>query len=119
ALAEVVDAPVHAVQPRDGQERLRDDQVVEAGGVRLRSIRTPGHATDHVAFFEEDAGALFTGDAVLGRGTTVVNPPDGDLGAYLRSLRRMQDLSPRTIYPGHGPTVFDAGGKLEEYVAQR
>ncbi len=62
---------------------------------------------------------MFTGDAVLGRGTTVVNPPDGDLSAYLRSLRRMQDLHPRTIYPGHGPTVFDARAKLEEYVAHR
>src|SRR5205823_4087797 len=63
--------------------------------------------------------ALFTGDAVLGRGTTVINPPDGDLAAYLRSLRRMQELTPATIYPGHGPTVFQARDKLEEYVAHR
>ena len=68
---------------------------------------------------EESAGALFTGDAVLGRGTTVINPPDGDLGAYLRSLARMRELAPRTIYPGHGPTVFDGRSKLQEYVAHR
>ena len=72
-----------------------------------------------MAFFDEADGALFTGDAVLGRGTTVVNPPDGDLSAYLRSLSRMQELRPRTIYPGHGPTVFDGKAKLEEYVAHR
>ena len=52
-------------------------------------------------------------------GTTVVNPPDGDLVAYLRSLHRMRDLSPRTIFPGHGPTVFDGSAKIEEYIAHR
>ncbi|MFN2545376.1 MAG: MBL fold metallo-hydrolase [Actinomycetota bacterium] len=118
-LAELVDAPVLAAAPQPGQEQLRDDQVVEVGGARLRSVRTPGHASDHVAFLIEDGGALFTGDAVLGRGTTVINPPDGDLTAYLRSLDRMRDVSPRTIYPGHGPTVFDAPGKLREYVEHR
>jgi len=118
-LAEETGAPVLAFRPEDGQERLRDDEVVEIGGARLRCVRTPGHSADHVAFFEEDAGALFTGDAVLGRGTTVINPPEGDLTAYLRSLDRMRGLAPRTIYPGHGPTVFDGPAKLEEYVAHR
>jgi glyoxylase-like metal-dependent hydrolase (beta-lactamase superfamily II) len=62
---------------------------------------------------------LFTGDAVLGRGTSVIDPPEGDLMRYMRSLKRMQDLSPRTIYPGHGPVVLRAAGKLAEYVAHR
>ena len=118
-LAELTGAQVFAAQPQAGQSRLREDQVIPAGGVSLRAVRTPGHATDHIAFFDPASNALFTGDAVLGRGTTVVNPPDGDLVAYLRSLRRMQELSPRTIYPGHGPTVFDGKAKLEEYVAHR
>jgi len=118
-LAELTGAPVYAARPLDGQDRLKDEQQVEVGGVTLRAIRTPGHATDHLAFLDSDGGALFTGDAVLGRGTTVVNPPDGDLAQYLRSLRRMQELRPRTIYPGHGPTVFDGKAKLEEYVAHR
>jgi glyoxylase-like metal-dependent hydrolase (beta-lactamase superfamily II) len=118
-LAELVDAPVLAAAPRPGQERLRDDHAVGVGGAELRSVRTPGHATDHIAFYEGSSGALFTGDAVLGRGTTVINPPDGDLAAYLRSLDRMRELSPRTIYPGHGPTVFDGPGKLREYAEHR
>jgi glyoxylase-like metal-dependent hydrolase (beta-lactamase superfamily II) len=118
-LAELTGSPVYAAHPQPEQGRLRDDQLVEVGGARLRAIRTPGHAADHVAFVDDRAGALFTGDAVLGRGTTVINPPDGDLSAYLRSLRRMQELRPRTIYPGHGPTVFDGRSKLEEYVAHR
>src|SRR5438105_1969359 len=118
-LAELTGAPVLAAQPQSGQSRLRDDQIVEVGGAGLRAVRTPGHASDHLAFLDDGDGALFTGDAVLGRGTTVINPPDGDLAAYLRSLRRMRDLRPRTIYPGHGPTVFDGPAKLEEYIAHR
>ena len=63
-----------------------------------------------MAFFEPDSGALFTGDAVLGRGTSFIDPPGGDLVAYLRSLKRMAALEPRTIYPGHGP-VGAAGAR--------
>jgi glyoxylase-like metal-dependent hydrolase (beta-lactamase superfamily II) len=72
-----------------------------------------------VAFFEATDGALFTGDAVLGRGTSVIDPPEGDLVAYLRSLHRMRELRPRTIYPGHGPVVLRAMDKLGEYLEHR
>jgi len=82
-------------------------------------VATPGHSPDHVAFLEERHRGLFTGDAVLGRGTSVIDPPEGDLTAYLRSLQRMRELSPRVLYPGHGPVVFDGPGKLEEYVEHR
>jgi glyoxylase-like metal-dependent hydrolase (beta-lactamase superfamily II) len=119
ALSRQVGAPVMAFRPGPGQERIRDQQVVEADGVRLRVVHTPGHTADHVVLWASAQGALFTGDAVLGRGTSVVNPPEGDLTAYLRSLRRMQALEPRVLYPGHGPTVFEAAAKLEEYVSHR
>jgi glyoxylase-like metal-dependent hydrolase (beta-lactamase superfamily II) len=119
ALSRRVGAPVMAFRPGPGQERLRDQQVVEADGVRLRVVHTPGHSADHVVLWAAAQGALFTGDAVLGRGTSVVDPPEGDLAAYLHSLRRMQALEPRVLYPGHGPTVFDAAAKLDEYVAHR
>jgi glyoxylase-like metal-dependent hydrolase (beta-lactamase superfamily II) len=118
-LARDVGAPVMAFRPGPGQERLRDQQPVEAGGVRLLAVHTPGHTADHVVFWAAEQAALFTGDAVLGRGTSVVDPPQGDLGAYVRSLRRMQALGPRVVYPGHGPTVFDPAAKLEEYLAHR
>lgn len=119
ALAREVGAPVLTFRPGPGQERVRDQQVVEANGVRLQVVHAPGHTADHVVLWAAAQGALFTGDAVLGRGTTVVNPPEGDLAAYLRSLRRMQALGARVLYPGHGPTVFDAAAKLDEYVAHR
>jgi glyoxylase-like metal-dependent hydrolase (beta-lactamase superfamily II) len=103
----------------DGAEHLRDGQVVRAGGAALTVIATPGHTADHVAFLEPAARALFTGDAVVGRGTSFIDPPGGDLAQYLRSLARMQELEARTIYPGHGPVVLDAPAKLREYVDHR
>jgi glyoxylase-like metal-dependent hydrolase (beta-lactamase superfamily II) len=93
--------------------------VLRAGGVSLTAVHTPGHTSDHMVFFEPSVGALFSGDAVVGRGTTFIDPPEGDLAQYLRSLERMRGLGARTIYPGHGPVVFDAPGKLEEYVRHR
>src|SRR5205823_5040684 len=105
--------------PEDGQGRLRDEQVVSAGGVHLRVLHTPGHTADHVVFLAEGTGAMFTGDSVLGRGTAIIDPSEGDLALYLRSLRRMREARPRVIYPGHGPTVFDAVAKIREYEAHR
>ena len=103
-----------------GAERLRDGAAVPgAGDAELDAVHTPGHSADHVAFFEPPTRALFTGDAVVGRGTSFIDPPDGDLTAYLASLQRMLELRPRTIYPGHGPVVVDAPAKLREYLTHR
>ncbi|HEX7246545.1 MAG TPA: MBL fold metallo-hydrolase [Actinomycetota bacterium] len=118
AFAARVGAPLHAFRLA-GAQHLRDGQEVTAGGLTLTAVHTPGHASDHVAFHARAHGALFTGDAVLGRGTSFIDPPDGDLAQYLRSLARMQELAPRTIYPGHGPVVLDAPAKLREYVDHR
>jgi glyoxylase-like metal-dependent hydrolase (beta-lactamase superfamily II) len=118
-LAERTGAPVHAARPPAGGERLHDGDRIRSGGVELVAVATPGHAPDHVAFLLEPERALFTGDAVLGRGTSVLDPPEGELNAYLRSLHRMREFRPRTIHPGHGPLVLDAVAKLDEYVAHR
>jgi glyoxylase-like metal-dependent hydrolase (beta-lactamase superfamily II) len=118
AFAARVDAPLRAAK-LDGAERLRDHEEIRAGDVSITAVATPGHTPDHVAFFVPAEGALFTGDAVLGRGTSVLDPPEGDLARYLTSLRTMLDLAPRTIYPGHGPVVLDARGKLREYLDHR
>ncbi|MFN2589679.1 MAG: MBL fold metallo-hydrolase [Actinomycetota bacterium] len=118
-LSELTGAAARAWAPWDGERAIGDGDEVRGGGVRLRAVHTPGHTSDHLVFFEPDAGALFTGDAVLGWGTSVVDPPDGDLAAYLRSLEQMRALRPRTLYPGHGPVVDDADGKLREYLGHR
>jgi glyoxylase-like metal-dependent hydrolase (beta-lactamase superfamily II) len=118
-LAAMTGAPVHAAHPTEGMERLRDGQVLRMPGIDLVAVATPGHTADHVAFLLEPDRGLFTGDAVLGRGTSVIDPPEGDLAQYLRSLHRMRDLEPRTILPGHGPIVLDAVAKLDEYLEHR
>jgi glyoxylase-like metal-dependent hydrolase (beta-lactamase superfamily II) len=93
--------------------------VLASGGASLQTVATPGHSPDHVAFWCAEIGGLFTGDAVLGRGTSVIDPPEGDLVAYLRSLRRMRELGPRTVYPGHGPVALRGTAKLDEYLEHR
>jgi glyoxylase-like metal-dependent hydrolase (beta-lactamase superfamily II) len=118
-LARLSGAPVRAFRPEPSEERLGNGQTVEGGCVSLRVVHTPGHAPDHVVFHDVSAGVLFTGDAVLGRGTSVVDPEDGDMRAYLRSLTAMAALRPRVLYPGHGPVVWAAGAKLAEYVEHR
>jgi glyoxylase-like metal-dependent hydrolase (beta-lactamase superfamily II) len=118
-LAEASGAPLYAFRPEEGEQRLVEGQVVETGVVRFRTVHTPGHTADHVSFLLEPDGFLFTGDAVLGRGTSVIDPPEGDMAAYARSLQKMVDLEPKTIYPGHGPVIFTPRGKLEYYVRHR
>ena len=116
AFAELVGAPLYAFRLK-GAEHLRDGQrFATSDDAEVVAEYTPGHSSDHVSFFVPSEGALFTGDAVVGRGTSFIDPPDGDLVQYLRSLRRMQELNPRVIYPGHGPIVVDARAKLNEYV---
>jgi len=118
-LAEVTGAPVYAARPAEGMERIRDGDLVSAGQTTLSVVAAPGHTPDHLTFHEARSGSLFTGDAVLGRGTSVIDPPEGDLAAYLRTLRRLRELLPRTIYPGHGPVVLRAVAKLDEYLEHR
>jgi glyoxylase-like metal-dependent hydrolase (beta-lactamase superfamily II) len=113
-----VGAPVHAWR-MPGAEPIRDRQVFHAGSTTLTAIHAPGHSADHVVFHVPSASAMFTGDVVLGHGTSFIDPPDGDLAKYLRSLSRLQELQPRVLYPGHGPIVLHAEAKLREYAAHR
>jgi glyoxylase-like metal-dependent hydrolase (beta-lactamase superfamily II) len=119
ALASTSGAPVLAFAPQPGQTPLADGEVIQAGGVRLRTMHTPGHTRDHVVFVDADAGIVFTGDMVLGRGTSVIDPPDGDLADYLRSLDSLLAVGPSVLCPGHGPVVWDARAKVREYLAHR
>jgi glyoxylase-like metal-dependent hydrolase (beta-lactamase superfamily II) len=95
--------------------------VLPAGGDEhggLRAVATPGHAEDHVSFITDD-GVCFSGDLVLGEGSTFVPPDGGSLTAYLESLRRLQAEELELICPGHGPWVTDPASKLAEYVEHR
>jgi glyoxylase-like metal-dependent hydrolase (beta-lactamase superfamily II) len=118
-LADASRATVMAFDPRPRERGLPGGETVDAGDVSLRVIHTPGHTPDHVCFLLEPDGFLFTGDTVLGRGTSIVNPPEGDMAAYVASLQHLRRLGSRSIYPGHGPVVFDATEKLDEYLSHR
>lgn len=98
---------------------LRDGNPIRGEGVTLIPIYTPGHASDHLSFYLVEEQALFTGDLVLGGSTTVIPPDDGDVGDYLASLRRLQSLEVRRIYPGHGPVIENAPAKIQEYIDHR
>jgi len=120
-LAELTGAPVLAADPahRLGDEGLPPGSAVTAGGCELRAVATPGHTQDSVCFQLAADGALFTGDTVLGRGTTVL-AQDGNLADYLRSLDVLRSLPGlRVLLPGHGPVLADPAGTLEYYRAHR
>jgi len=95
-------------------EGVADGDVVEG----LEVIATPGHTREHVCYLTPD-GDLFTGDTILGSGTTTIFPPDGHMGDYIRSLRKLRARNPRRIYPAHGPTRDDAVALIDEYIAHR
>ena len=93
--------------------------VVRTEGATLRAVHSPGHAPDHLCFVLEEEGALFTGDNVLGVGTTVIPSQSGDLSEYMDSLDRLLGESPTRLYPAHGPCIEDGPRKLREYIAHR
>jgi glyoxylase-like metal-dependent hydrolase (beta-lactamase superfamily II) len=82
----------------------------------LVALETPGHTSDSLCYWDASSSLLFTGDLVLGSGTSVLDDAPGALASYMTSLERLQTLRPRTIYPGHGPIVVDGVSKLGEYI---
>ncbi|GAA1559613.1 MBL fold metallo-hydrolase [Streptomyces globosus] len=124
-FAELTGTRVRALDPalRLGDEGLAAGDVVRTGGLELRVVPTPGHTADSLCFHLPADRAVLTGDTILGRGTTVVAHPDGRLGDYLDSLRRLRSLTVddgvRTVLPGHGPVLDDAQGAVEFYLAHR
>lgn len=119
-LAERTGAPVRALDPKltIAAEPLTDGEVVAAAGLELEVLATPGHTADSVSFVFD--GSVLTGDTILGRGTTVIAHPDGVLGPYLDSLRRLGALpAGTTVLPGHGPELPDAAAVAGYYLAHR
>jgi glyoxylase-like metal-dependent hydrolase (beta-lactamase superfamily II) len=132
-LHERTGAPVSALDPRWqlGGEGLHEGDVVAAAGVELRVWATPGHTADSLSFLVaapsappltgegNGGGCVLTGDTVLGRGSTVIAEPDGDLAAYLSSLHRLAVLGNVRVLPGHGRDLADAAAAADAYLAHR
>lgn len=121
---ELTGAPVRAADPAHchGGEPLRGDEVIKAAGVEIHVLATPGHTSDSVCFHLPDDGtdgSVLTGDTILGRGTTVLDYPDGRLGDYLASLDTLEGLGPATLLPAHGPVLPAVDAVCREYRAHR
>jgi ribonuclease/clavin/mitogillin len=98
---------------------IDDGAAVTTEGAKLSAVFTPGHAPDHLCYYLSEEKALFTGDVILGAGTTVIPDGTGDLGQYMESLRRLLALDVERIYPAHGPVIRNAREKISEYIAHR
>ena len=102
---------------------IEDGELIELAGEpgwRLRALHTPGHARGHLCFYEEHTGAIITGDLVVGLGTVVIDPPEGNMRQYFDSLRRLLALPKlSSLFPAHGPAIGNARNKLEEYLTHR
>jgi glyoxylase-like metal-dependent hydrolase (beta-lactamase superfamily II) len=125
AFAQRVKCGVRALDPAFvlGSEGLHGGDVVDVDGLEIRVLATPGHTSDSLSFVVPEDRAVLTGDTILGRGTTVVQHPDGTLRDYLDSLSRLRGLAEAheidVIWPGHGPVLDQALPAIERYLAHR
>lgn len=115
-----LEACKYALAGERGWRYLSDDERVRAGDRDLIVVHTPGHAPDHICFWDPGDRALYCGD-MLALGTTVMIPADrgGNLRQYLASLERMSALDPRVAYPGHGPIIDRPVDLIRQYIAHR
>lgn len=96
-----------------------DGDKIPFDGGELRVVHTPGHESGHCCFYESRDQVLFTGDHILGQGTTVIPPPDGDMAQYIQSLEKLLEFKISLLLPGHGPILGDPKGKIKEYIDHR
>lgn len=143
-LSQITGAPVHAFGPADAGRSpamqalakaglssggegidhgfapdvlLPDGAWISLGDLAIEAIHTPGHMGGHLCFGVD--GLLFSGDHAMGWATSLVSPPDGDMGAYMRSLARLSARSWHQMLPGHGETVADPAARLAELAGHR
>jgi ribonuclease/clavin/mitogillin len=112
--AERLDGPVDRL--------LEEGEVLELAGTpvqRWRVLHTPGHAQGHLCLVDERTRAAVVGDMVASVGTIVIDPPEGDMGEYLKQLARLRDWPVTTLHPAHGTAIPDGPGKLQEYLDHR
>jgi len=104
-------------------EFIADGDVITLAGnppVKLKALHTPGHARGHLCFHDEDRGALLTGDNIVGAGSVLIDPPEGNMREYLNSLERLRALPNLSVlFGGHGPAVAAPYPKIDEYISHR
>tara|TARA_R110002049_G_scaffold157184_5_gene322199 strand:+ start:885 stop:1742 length:858 start_codon:yes stop_codon:yes gene_type:complete len=98
---------------------LGDGDVLRTDEFELEAIHTPGHASNHLCILHRASNWVFTGDHVIDGSTVVINPPDGNMKAYLASLARVRDLQPAALLPGHGDRITDPARVIDWIIAHR
>ncbi len=98
---------------------ISDGDVFRGSGWTIEAVTTPGHTSNHVCYALHEENALFAGDHVMGWSTTVISPPDGNMGDYFRSLEKIRARGYAAIWPTHGPPVRDVAPFLDAYIAHR
>ena len=98
---------------------VRHGDVIEAGGFTIECVHTPGHTSNHICYALKEAGALFSGDHVMGWSTTVVSPPDGDMTAYMASLELLRERRDKIYYPTHAGPITEPMPYLEALIEHR
>jgi glyoxylase-like metal-dependent hydrolase (beta-lactamase superfamily II) len=111
-------APVDSIEGEPVDRRLAGGERIGVADGTILAVATPGHTGEHICFLSS-GGDLFTGDTILGAGTTAIFPPDGDMAAYMNSLAGLRSVRPRRILPGHGPVHQDALRLIDYYIAHR
>jgi glyoxylase-like metal-dependent hydrolase (beta-lactamase superfamily II) len=96
-----------------------DNDRIDFGGGELHVLHTPGHESGHCCFYENGDKVLFSGDNILGYGTAVIHPPDGNMSDYMQTLERLLGFEMSLILPGHGPLIGKPEAKVREYIKHR
>jgi glyoxylase-like metal-dependent hydrolase (beta-lactamase superfamily II) len=124
-LHQLTGAPVRAADPAHCHGRavpLRDGEVIHGAGAKISVLAAPGHTSDSVCFHlpgDGPQGSVLTGDTILGRGTTMLDFPDGTLGDYLATLDRLEALGPATVLPAHGSVLPSLTDVVRDYRTHR
>lgn len=103
----------------EADRALVHDDLIQCVGVSLRAIHTPGHASNHLCFLLSSNGMLFTGDHIMQGSTVVIWPPDGNMRAYVESLRRLLELDIRFLAPGHGCLIESPHAEVDRLIRHR
>jgi glyoxylase-like metal-dependent hydrolase (beta-lactamase superfamily II) len=106
---------IHKNSPERGQQPIEDGQVFRVEGATIRAVHSPGHSHDHMCFILEEEKAMFTGDNVLGHGTSAVE----ELGVYMSTLRMLLSHACAVGYPAHGAVIPNLKGKIASELAQK
>ncbi len=100
-------------------ETFHGGEVLRVGNIELEMMHTPGHTSGHICVMKRDDRSLFTGDHILGSGTTAIDPKDGDMSVYVESLKLLQGIDIKTIYPGHGQPIKEPQRKIRKLIEHR